>query len=349
MRTPDDIQDFYLGLAPSKNDDVFPLSPLHGNAFMTKRPSGNIALAFVLDTGGVTERTFIFHGVSLRTFCRAAVKISSGTELRPLAVVECVEQLNWRIFAVLAAEVESLLETTPSRFRTATQVTDYIDTWSEMFRPSRPMSAQEKIGLWGELETLTRGMDLDAMVDAWHGCRGACFDFSNNGIHLETKTSMRGPVHRFSLEQLVAPGSGEVYIASLQIAEDMAAGSTLQEQVDLIAERIKDPIAFEKRLIQRGFRKDTESGKFSLLSLNIYRGDQIPHPIVEASGISEVNFTSDLTGLTPLSAPKTKGILERLTAPQKKTSRKKTGPEITPNSGVALKRAVGERLTVVTE
>ena len=132
--------------------------------------------------------------------------------------------------------------------------------WFWGLDPTR-MSAQDALGLFGELWFLVRHAGVDAAsLKAWTAGAGARHDFQWPGASIEVKTTaVAGPVvHTIqSLEQLAAPEVGELLIFSLHLQRDALAGNTLHSLADAAAQAVSEDVGatetLHRRLAERGY------------------------------------------------------------------------------------------------
>ncbi len=101
------------------------------------------------------------------------------------------------------------------------------------------LSREECLGLFGELWFLERWIGLQRGVAFWTGPSGSRHDFQTPDWSVEVKASSRrsdGLVHHHvnGIDQLAEPESGELYLFSLQVANDELSANTLPDLVDRI-------------------------------------------------------------------------------------------------------------------
>jgi hypothetical protein len=112
-----------------------------------------------------------------------------------------------------------------------------IDRWQKLLRPSQLMSAEQQLGLAGELWTLARLLRVKGVtaMSAWTGPLDEPHDFRFDDVEIEVKTTWRHRrVHPISsLEQLLGTAGRRLFLLSLQMeAAGAGAGWTLPEQVE---------------------------------------------------------------------------------------------------------------------
>jgi len=188
---------------------------------------------------------------------------------------------------------------------------------AEMFRETR-LEINDIVGLWGEVFLIGRAKNQDRAVSCWSQNRYARFDFVSDSYSVEVKSTISSVrSHRFSLDQLRPSSNSNVYIASLQLVENLN-GATISEIVERTCEIITDP-AIRRELVSQCLRKGGSDVFRSDLRLSplekecavlIFRAEDIPVPLVEPGDpIDKVKFNVDLTSTTPLSEAEAISVL----------------------------------------
>lgn len=148
------------------------------------------------------------------------------------------------------------------------------------------------LGLLGELWFLTRWLGPPVTVtqlQRWYGPTRTRHDFIAPAVSVEVKTTASrppgGPVHRIgSLEQLEDAETGQLYLFSLQLAQDELAATSLTALVDeLMAQLAHDPEAVDlaaERLAATGWtpeHADDHRRSYRVLAEELYEvGDGFP-------------------------------------------------------------------------
>lgn len=192
--------------------------------------------------------------------------------------------------------------------RTINQTVDHL---VELFQALKNPPRKTAQGLWAELLVIAEAKNAKALTDTWHLMPDDLYDFNSGAQRLEVKsTSGQMRKHHFSLAQLQPPSNTTLIIASV-FANRAGAGTTVTDLVEEIASRMTSNPDSVLRLYkvvaltlgdtwrQATFEAfDREAGRHSLAFFNAS-----VVPIIDPQlppGVSNVHFTSDLTGKTPL-------------------------------------------------
>lgn len=151
--------------------------------------------------------------------------------------------------------------------------------------PSTGLSRDEALGLFGELWFLRCWLTpvTAELIAHWQADPAARHDFQWQRASVEVKTTACSPdatpVHRISsLDQLDDPLSGELYLFSLQLADDALATETLPCLVGGILEDLRDApeavIFMNQKLAQYGYNPaeaERYDRHFRVISERLYR------------------------------------------------------------------------------
>lgn len=201
--------------------------------------------------------------------------------------------------------------------------------WQDfMSRPSsRRLSAEEEVGLFGELSVLGQlvelGVPLEEAVDSWEGPANGVQDFALGDGAIEVKSSLAAsgfPARIGSLEQLDDSVRQPLFLAAqrLQITTD---GWTLPDLVNRRRLQFAGSGAaarLELRLGQAGFRDDHSPDyvrRFAAADLRIWRVDAAFPRLVTGtvpSTVRQAVYTLELDQVSaaPLSLPEALHALE---------------------------------------
>lgn len=224
-------------------------------------------------------------------------------------VVSCVdadEPMETYFLRVIQALLPSLGENPNPR--TINQAMDHL---VELFQALKNPPRKTAQGLWAELLVIAEARNAKALVDTWHLMPDDLYDFNSGAQRLEVKsTSGQTRRHHFSLAQLQPPSNTTLIIASV-FANRTGAGTTVTNLVEEIVSRMTSNPDSVLRLYkvvaltlgdtwrQATFEAfDREAARHSLAFF-----DASVVPIIDPQlppGVSDVHFTSDLTGKTPL-------------------------------------------------
>ena len=235
----------------------------------------------------------------------------SGVESGRFTVISCKDAdrpMETYFIRVLQALLPTLGEN-PTPIRVNQAVSHLVELFQALRNPPRK-TAQ---GLWAELLVIAEARDTSTLMQAWHTMPDDLYDF-NSGLHrLEVKsTSGQLRRHHFSLTQLQPP-SGTVLVVASVIANRAGAGTTVIDLVEEIASRLNEDPDNVLRLYQvvaltlgdswhqatfEAF--DREAARQSLAFFDASEIPMISSQLPQ--GVSNVHFTSDLTGKTILLA-----------------------------------------------
>ena len=213
----------FTSLMESKNPFIEPVSsePLSHLYFDPVRP----AIGARIESKGAPPVAFLAE-VDIRS-----VTIGKTTYVE----VECCESSLWRDFFDLACSmVRRVLDQgmTPQD-----AISGALSSWRELVARPRALSAEQELGLHGELivlEKLALQTDWETALDSWFGPKAEEHDFKLSSCDIEVKTTVgEGRVHYIgSLEQLTCtPGKG-LRLISVQLTGSNGDGAaSLSETV----------------------------------------------------------------------------------------------------------------------
>jgi hypothetical protein len=195
----------------------------------------------------------------------------------------------------------------PTRSQVYHAVEGLIDLFQAIAHPPRK-TAQ---GLWGELFVIATATDANRLVESWHAIPEDRYDFNRGAERIEVKSSgTRIRRHRFSLEQLHPPGEARVIIASL-LVESAGAGVSLSLLLERVHQRLGAAFDLRHRLdlivaqtlgdnLPRALELRFDS-ELAIETLAFFDASDIPSVQADLPpGVSDVHFSSDLSGVAPL-------------------------------------------------
>ncbi len=292
----------------------FKLVPLSANAHLSRTCEGAPCIVFrFADQSAGPALT----GKALRldVHPRAQIVTDGESAEHSIAVLACIEQALVREFCVLAHDVETRLSKDRSTFSSVHAVREFYLRWSELLRAARAASPQEALGLWGELHILSAMPNADAAVGCWYGPHAGAHDFGANGVALEVKTSLRGHVHTFGLDQLAESPRTQLLVASLHAAKDPAGGTTVGDLLHGLETRLASPMVFRRKFLELGYDREAfGNDRFVARALCYHRGAAIPRPRDIEAGVSHVRFDADLTGCAAMSTAAAELAIARMLA-----------------------------------
>ena len=194
----------------------------------------------------------------------------------------------------------------------APKVNQAVDNLVELFRALGNPPLKTVMGLWAELLLIAESQDPGKIVDAWHAVPEDLYDFSAGDHRIEVK-STSGDVrrHHFSLLQLLPPAGTTLAIVSV-VANRTSGGTTINNLIDELCSVFSGSPHRLLRLyrvvtLTLGARwREAELEMFDRYaakqSLAFFRPSDVPMVSPDLpTGVSNVRFSSDLTGKTPYS------------------------------------------------
>lgn len=231
------------------------------------------------------------------------------------AIIECLDDALLPTFVSLAADVAATLARAPEPM-TSTDVLRALANWELLLRSRNTLSDQEQLGLWAELCFILESPSVDGSIRAWSPGARDLVDFVHAGVGLELKASGVRFKHTLSLHQRRAgEASLELLFGSLWILPD-GAGSSLPEMVDRVAEASSELVAFEQKLLLRGFVRSQSSAyvrRFARVApLALFRAERVPAVRTFDPGVSSIHYTVDLDAADALDDAESYGALKIL-------------------------------------
>ena len=240
-----------------------------------------------------------------------------GTESGRFSVLSCIEADRATEIYFLRV-LEALLPTLGER-PDACSINQAVDRLVELFQALRNPPIKTAQGLWAELFLLAESQDPGKLVDAWHPVPGDLYDFDEGNQRIEVKGT-RGEArrHHFSLAQLQPPAGTDLVIVSV-IVNRAGGGTTIDELVDELRYRLSGSPQRLLRLYKVVTLTLGERWRESVLemfdrpaarhSLAFYPPSDVPMVSPDLPpGVSNVRFSSDLTGKTPYSKKEVRAL-----------------------------------------
>lgn len=210
-------------------------------------------------------------------------------------------------FLRILSPVIATLGPTPTPAAVRRAISGLVDLFQALTLPAKK-SIQ---GLWAELFVIRGASDPHALAVAWHKLPEERVDFVSGSQRLEVKsTANRSRIHHFSLVQLRPPQSTRLIVASIFV-ETIGNGLSLRALFDEIRSRFESEPALLTRLdiifyatLGSGWSDameecfDQELARESLQFFDSTNIPKIEDPI--SSAVSDIRFTSDMTGASPL-------------------------------------------------
>ena len=211
------------------------------------------AAVVVYPVSAVTGRTPVaFDGLRVTEYRDLQVfENGVASERFTAVVIECEDDSSCGPFCRLANDLGGLIAAGGEA--DAAALRDRIDEWVRLFRRRRNLTADEEVGLWGELHFIQQAIDVSSAMRAWHGSESHPLDFVTAALAVEIKTSTRGHRHRTTPQQVqVGEAHPNAHVCSNWIQES-PSGATICELVAAVRETVDDPGEFERRLLETGY------------------------------------------------------------------------------------------------
>lgn len=147
------------------------------------------------------------------------------------------------VFNHVISDLLTNLERCKSIEERNSEINSFLSRWSHFFSTVGPdgLSLNYQRGLYGELtwlkKLMEKGLDKDAAVNAWKGCRRAFHDFEFYGVSVEVKTTLSKEPRKVWINnerQLDDSLAEDLFLFVLSLQEMLDQGQSLVELVDEI-------------------------------------------------------------------------------------------------------------------
>jgi hypothetical protein len=240
--------------------------------------------------------------VEVRFACPCDIQLQDGSVLSGTFTLVSLRDDDPDIVRVFLRLLEEAFMA-PGASRSAPAVREQMLAIADLFTPLDD-DVKDVLGLWGELHIIRGATDVAAAVRAWSSSSRARYDFMTELYALEVKTTIAANrAHRFSLEQLRARDTIDVYVVSVLLIE-LPGGETVHELLDQVYQALDDPIE-RARFFRQCLRKggvDLYGSDLRLAALPggasvaVFEATDLPVPIVsESDPVTRVRFDLDLS------------------------------------------------------
>lgn len=250
------------------------------------------------------QHLFVAHHV------HCVVHHGKGTDSGRFSLISCLDADSATEIYFLRV-IEALLPSLGER-PDVSSINKAVDSLVDLFRALSNPPIKAVRGLWAELFLLAESKDPKQLVDAWHNFPDDLHDFNEGNHRIEVKSTQgETRTHHFSLTQLLPPEGTTLAIASV-IVKRAGGGTTVNDLIDELC----SIFAGSPQRILRLYKVvtmtlgdkwheadlDTFDRFTARQSLAFFRSSDVPKisPDLPA-GVSNVRFSSDLTGKPPLS------------------------------------------------
>jgi len=198
---------------------------------------------------------------------------------------------------------------------TQEEIKNEIDKVIALFRCMSKPSVKTVQGLWAELFVIAQAKNPEYLIKAWHSTPRSKFDFNDGKDKVEVKsTSGMKRIHKFSLEQLNPNENSKLIVASVFTVETGIGKNINDLRVmifskinDTAIQRLVDSIIFETLGcdLEKAFDFYFDY-QYAIDELCFFDAEKIPK--IEKKHIPQeisfVNFSCDLSSISPLSKEK---------------------------------------------
>jgi hypothetical protein len=274
---------------------------------VAKSPNGLASLLLPRQPGRRgDESAFLYQRIEVTLATIVEVDLPSGKRAGCYAILTCstpdpkVQRCFFRL-------LETLVDANggPVGF----DLIGAIKEVGDLLRTLQEPSYAELLGLWGELLVLSRANDPEAAAQAWHVSPSERYDFAAGASRLEVKTATgRVREHHFSLEQLNPSGS-VVTVASV-LTEKSSGGTSVGDLLAQLLPRLGGGARTRVESVVLATLGDDWNHvdqrfdlELALESLALFAASDIPSvPPALPTGVTRVQFTSDLSSVAPLAS-----------------------------------------------
>ena len=284
--------------APSTDEaNDYRIATSVGPAFLARARSGAPTLLIPLDVAPVTVGRR-GGGFSLTPATRVAFEYGGRRWEQAAAALECTESQLVDAFLVLVMDICRRLASSAGETTWPT-ILALVEEWQTLLARRAVLTAEQQLGLWGELWVISKAVNPDPLVAAWRGPEGEAADFFFDGIALEVKVSRRAHVHHVSQRQIDLPvGMHKAYLLSVWVGVEPVRGISLAELVDTALARVSDAPALLKQVALLGYTpldRDQYGTRFIPLDTpRWFRAEDVPRVRAIDPGISQVRYVVTL-------------------------------------------------------
>lgn len=282
---------------PSADDaNDYRIATSVGPAFLARARSGAPTLLIPLDFAPVTVGRR-GGGFSLTPAPRVAFEHAGRRWEQAAATLECTESNLVDAFFVLVVDIARRLAAAGEI--SWPTILAWVEEWQMLLARRAALTAEQQLGLWGELWVISKAANPDPLVTAWRGPEGEAVDFFFDGVALEVKVSRRAHVHHVSQRQIDLPvGAHKAYLLSVWVGIEPVRGISLAELVEAALARVSDAPALLKQIALLGYSpldRDQYATRFTPLETPLwFRAEDVPRVRAIDPGISQVRYVVTL-------------------------------------------------------
>lgn len=299
---------------------AIPIS-LRRKDFIAKSSNGS-PIFLLSDSNSISYYPSInFRYISVQFNVTCSVKIDLKELQGNFCIIEFTES-SLELYEIFIKCISSATESLPLITNTK-ELESFILGLGELFRTLNSPSGKEISGLWAELFIIFISTNTANALKFWHNDPYDKFDFSNNEMRLEVKSTVRGiREHEFSLDQLVTHVNGSGFVASF-LLKNTALGYGVFELATKIEEKVKDNPLLKQKLWENVIKAlgadfsekldrhfDVE---FARNDLVFYSMDEIPKPDnPNDDRVTALRFMSNLSNVKSSLSGSLSDTLERI-------------------------------------
>jgi len=296
-----------------ENEGVAYLETLSENPFIAVgfAPASRLHLVLLLPKGTLSADVNL-ERIECRQAANIKARFGNAKDTHLIADILFFDDLTPAVEVVLDALVSEIHSETTLAGELAK---DFID----LFRPKRGLSAEQILGLFGELVVILEASDAIKAVGCWHEQAEGRYDFTAGNSRLEIKTTLlQSRQHQFSSSQ-IPPKNGIHLVVGSIMTEQVQDGTSILDLWTAISHKLNgNPLLgkFNKQVLAL-VKLDPDSVSeitfdydAAVLSLSFYDGSMVPAPVY-GSGVSKVSWEASLNELTPVT-PLLAGVNETI-------------------------------------
>jgi hypothetical protein len=174
-----------------------------------------------------------FHDAQSRGIGVVTRELALSAQLGRYLDISCQDSAGHAAFDLIGGELADRLSTGEAASESVARLmAKWRRFWGQL--PRQLLSRQDQLGLFAELWFLSVWLipkvGASEAMKRWRGPFASRHDFewSSGSVEVKATTSTRGPIHRINgIDQLAAPGAGELFLFSLRVREEAGATNSL--------------------------------------------------------------------------------------------------------------------------
>lgn len=291
-----DFNSIFDSLKQPNHESEYSMEHVINNFFVGKTYSNNFCMLLSYPKESFLQVGRDTKSISLKYYSSEDFFINGLKTENAWAVIVCLDPFLNSLFTVLAEGIKE--RSYDNLMSNPRDILEYIMDWQELLASARSLTEKQLQGLWGELFFILNSDSPEKAILFWEGPNKKMFDFSNNGIDIEVKTSLDRHIHTFSDGQLQETSLQlKRYIYSIYLEEHSSVGKSTSDLVNEIRAILPRVELFERKLLEYGFKNNCiqYQKKFSKLSCKLVSITDIPKVTQKDTGVFNLKYQSDLT------------------------------------------------------